>query len=174
MFGQLSVQSSQHRRLHRDVVSGFTNCRLPHLGHRKTLGCDWLPADRCFLWEGRLFYLLLFVLQVGESPERDVFGHRQNHRHQLIHRTLEDRRPNQHSPETRPTENRADTWMSSRLGLRTMLGMASWMEALKRGGGGAELLEDEEDGWYKGTWSLFLRASRQDLVARRRRRGTKD
>lgn len=61
--------------------------------------------------------------------------------------------------------------MSSRLGLRTMLGMASWMEALKRGGGDDWLLEEEEaeDGWYLGRWSLLLRASREDLVAERKR-----
>lgn len=49
--------------------------------------------------------------------------------------------------------------------------MASWMEALKRGGGDDWLLEEEEaeDGWYLGRWSLLLRASREDLVAERKR-----
>lgn len=60
--------------------------------------------------------------------------------------------------------------MSSRLGLRMMLGMASWMEALKRGEGADWLLQEEvEDGWYLGTWSLLLRVSREDLVAERKR-----
>lgn len=51
-----------------------------------------------------------------------------------------------------------------------MLGMASWMEALKRGGGADWLLQEEaEDGWYLGRWSLLLRASREDLVAERKK-----
>ncbi len=64
-------------------------------------------------------------------------------------------------------EKNRSTWMSSRLGLRMMLGMTSWMEALKRGGRGADwlLLDEVEGNWYLETWSLLLKASREDLVA---------
>lgn len=33
-------------------------------------------------------YLLLFVLQMRVSPQGDVFSHRQNNAHQLVHCTL--------------------------------------------------------------------------------------
>lgn len=83
MFSQLLVQSSQHRWLHRDVISGITSRLLLHLRKRKNvIGC-LLLGDLKLDESG--VYLLLFVLQVRVSPQRDVFGHRQHDTHQLIH-----------------------------------------------------------------------------------------
>lgn len=128
-------------------------------------------------------YLLLFVLHVRVSPQRNVSGHGQHSAHNLINCGL--KHTHRHhwcsfvwfevqvfSMGNTGTLQRWvalwSTWMSSRLGLRTMLGMESWMEALKRGRGTDSLLlenEVEEEDWYLTTCSLLLRASREDLVA---------